>query len=630
MVASTSCPNVFADQQQLSLYVMSGVVGASLLCGFFRSDDDIRRMSLVMIMPLLDVTSDFLVIFAVTFYNYFIFGFVVLFFILPSLYFIYHLVETEKYPRVSRLPISGKSILWLRSSLENPYMPSVMGGNIVNGVIGSTPTFLMPFMWAFLLISQIIYIAAALCTAIINIPLQFLWLGFGCFLFQTSLWSINRLWKLWIYVWSGESILDHNDAMISVNESRLQTSLNYHLILETSFQIILQALNVGLLQSYPLLALISIIISVLFVVNYIVFLYWKPVKSKDGFAKKDLKLKERNLAGTPFTKTSVGVIDDAVRKIRSTLGGNLDRKRTMQSKKCWDMLMVISDRYPRLFRILAAEKILSAKDLLHITPQTRDRIVDCLPVGALRDHVMATLSNFCFDEAIAEKIDDIADDPDFMATDGKIRSASTASITKLYNGGMVRGVNPMHDVTFRDELDYDPEEKQSTVDGSWDEYDIDIDEMALADGKSHMSSFYGSSNIHVMDEDVSDMNNFSMHEIYNKDNEEIFGFGMNLDDLDLNLEDIYEKSVEEDDIESRKRDVSIALDNVYDEDKIDKDETERALSHHLSSDSVQLSHILDMYHAEADPNAPDLEMSMLDSDNGSDVSLGPQYTRGEM
>jgi hypothetical protein len=268
--ASTSCPNVFVDNQQISLYIIAGLLGFSLLFGVFRADNDTRRMYIVMILPLLDVVSDFLVILAVTFYDTILFALVIFFFLTPTYYFLYVLFDTHKYPRLTVLPIRGTTLFWLSCKTNNtgdsnnnnsppgdwiyphvdgiPWCKSILSIPLLGSIL-FIPT------WLCFISLQGFYLFLSVILVVFNIPFQLLWLCFGILIFQTSLWSINRLWAVWLYVWCGEEsaisiIKASQDDSFSISDPRLRTSIIYKLISETAFMLILQPINLILLNAY--------------------------------------------------------------------------------------------------------------------------------------------------------------------------------------------------------------------------------------------------------------------------------------------------------------------------------------------------------------------------------------------
>jgi len=271
---STACPNVFIDNQMISLYIIAGMIGFSILFGVFYSDFDTRRMFILMILPILDVVSDFLVILAVTFYNNVIFALVTFFFIFPSYYFLYYLINNKKYPRLTVLPIrKGSNLIWLSSGNKSqldwiyPHMNDqpMLRNYIDTPIIGVVVSLCA---WSCFILLQIVYLALALVLIILNVPFQIAWFVLGCLLFQTSIWSINYLWAIWLYVWCNDlsrSVVEH-DVDFSISDPRLRTSILVKLYIETIFEIILQVINLFLLNTYgysTMIGILSIIISFL-------------------------------------------------------------------------------------------------------------------------------------------------------------------------------------------------------------------------------------------------------------------------------------------------------------------------------------------------------------------------------
>jgi len=181
-------------------------------------------------------------------------------------------------------------------------------------IIGS---FLVALLWLSLSMTQLAYVGLAAFLSFVNIPFQMLWLFIGCILFQSSLWSINRVYRLWFYVWSGIDVCTPSaeanasrrsnggrasmtgwilqatgrgrtsapsQAFMSVDPVRLKTSLNYRLGLETVFELILQPINLILLNGYgdsTMIAVLSILLSIASIFNhFFYFYYWLPAYLK--------------------------------------------------------------------------------------------------------------------------------------------------------------------------------------------------------------------------------------------------------------------------------------------------------------------------------------------------------------
>lgn len=244
----------------------------------------------MMILPILDVVSDFLVIFAVTFYNTILFALVVFVFLLPAYYFFYFLFDSKKSPRMTVLPIYGSTVFWLsctpkahplshlskqatelkskndivESSSGYCVCPHVNGNPWCKNILSLPVVGWMLFVpvWFVFISLQGMYLILAGFLILFNIPFQCLWFFVGVMLFQTSLWSINRVWGLWLYFWSGEIstnkiMLDTNDIDYSISDARLKVSIVYKLLLETAIMLILQPINLILMGGYGYSTLIG-------------------------------------------------------------------------------------------------------------------------------------------------------------------------------------------------------------------------------------------------------------------------------------------------------------------------------------------------------------------------------------
>lgn len=238
------------------------------------------------------------------------------------------------------------------------------------------------------------------------------------------------------------------------------------------------------------IGIISIVISFLNILNWLFYTYyWNPAREKSLDSKLDIKERKLRPASGPSAKS----IDNAMRSVRKSISfmqSSVEKKRMQQSKKCWDMLMLISDRYPELFKLLAAEKILTSKDLIHMTLKTRNKIVDTIPRGPLRDQVNAILSNFCIEDiqnASEQQDDELTGPGSAIIAAGlsqKTRTTSHPREQKSNSGGLHR--NPMHDIDpYDDDIYYDPEEKNSSDPSeSWDEFDMDLEDITVGGTES--------------------------------------------------------------------------------------------------------------------------------------------------
>jgi hypothetical protein len=230
---------------------------------------------------------------------------------------------------------------------------------------------------------------------------------------------------------------------------------------------------------YIITGILSVIISFLNIFNWLFYVYyWNPAREKSLDSKLDIK--ERKLR--PVSGPSTQSIDNAMRSVRKSINfmsSSVDKKRMQQSKKCWDMLMLISDRYPDLFKLLAAEKILTSKDLIHMTLKTRNKIVDTIPKGPLRDQVNAILSNFCIEDIqhASEEQDEVLGGESNRG--GPTGVSTTGAPTRERKAPLQR--NPMHDLDgYEDDVYYDPDEKNSSEPSeSWDEFEMDLDDLTI-------------------------------------------------------------------------------------------------------------------------------------------------------
>jgi hypothetical protein len=290
-------------------------------------------MFIVMVLPVLDVVSDFVVLLAVYFFNRIVFALVCFFFVLPSYYFLYFIIATKRIPRWSVLPIRGHTLFWLSSSgtdmcphiNSQPCCRSLIQIPVL-GVLAAVS------IWPCLVLLQVLYLCLAVVLVILNIPFQLIWLAMGCLLFQTSLWSINRVWSVWLYVWSGDSleqVIAANSEIYSVSDARLRSSLTYKLILETLFMLVLQPINLFLLNPYGyynLIGIISIVITVLNILNWIFYVFVYSKNDKSFEATKGLKERSLYPTGHPTPKA----IDNALHSMRRGLTfmtSSADRKR---------------------------------------------------------------------------------------------------------------------------------------------------------------------------------------------------------------------------------------------------------------------------------------------------------------
>lgn len=609
---STGCPNVYVDNQMISLYIIAGMIGFSFLFGVFKADYDTRRMFIVMVLPLLDVTSDFLVILAVTFYNNVIFALVVAFFIFPSYYFLYYLIINEKYPRWTVLPLKkGSNLIWLSTGPDKttqdwiyphvdniPWCQSVIDLPYV-GMMCSL------IIWTLFVLFQVFYLALAFALIIINIPILLAWFVIGCLIFQSSLWSINYLWAIWLYIWCNDdlslSTIEH-DTNFSISDPRLRTSILVKLYIETVFEIILQIINLILLNTYgysTIIGILSIIISFLNILNWIFyFYYYTPPKPKSEFEKDEkVDIYERNLLSP----------NDLQSRISSALSVSA-RKRELQARKCWKMLMLISHQYPRITKILAAEKIMNSKDLVsHMNISIRDQLVAPIPKGRLHNQMFAILSNFCMDEIRNIKV--LSESEDFSLHDDDAHEDRIANKFKAISG--IRTIpspsqSPLSSPISSPKKQFKFDEQFDTV------VDFDMD-----------------------DENDNNNNNNSCQsspDVWGNEKEWDFGISAN-DDIDFDMSEDIDDFVYEEIIGLSRYDsgaslidsrlshidtVSISLTEVYLDDKPKQESTFSSfLRKGTSSSSFRDNSALVNTTAEA---TPDVEVNFMGIDDNMSVS----------
>jgi hypothetical protein len=450
----------------------------------------------------LNIAANFLAIFSLTFANTILFGLALIAFALPSLYFSYHLYDRK-----------------ITASLSSKASPMLL----------------------------------------VRLVDLMLWFFLGALMFQSSLWANDRLWSYWIQRWQGARA--NGEEMNESEDERLLISMRARLSLETIPILGIVVLNYYLSSSkssggsLSTIALIAVILAVASIINYFIYMY--VYASRAAALGKGAKKGKRLMMKIPTASS----LDHTLRSMSSSFyrhPASVQKKRHVQAKKVWDMLMMISDRYPELFRVLAAEHILSAADLVnHLSIRTRNKIVYAIPAGALRDHVFNVLANF------------VSFEEDGFAAERAGKPAMT--------------ISPI----IHDDIDAN-ETKNSETSSQWEmEFDMEIDEFVSDEDERQTH------HIHIRGNGEAS-ENFLLQDIYpshaDEDNQVADGeaddFGMMVADFELDLADIYQENDPMANSDgSSNHAPEIQLEEIY----VDQDDDQVAVDVDMDSDLSSLA-----------------------------------------
>lgn len=376
-------------EASISYYVIIGIISFTFLFGYLRSNGMAKKYFIILSLPTIELALIYLFVFQLFFYSNYMMYLLMALFVLPGVYLIFDLRVQKNYP----VALRGKTLL-------SRFSPDDSSSNTIPS-------------WIFTI--------SCVVVDIINIPFQLIVLVIGSILFQTSLWSVNRLWNKWMLVWSQQALFDDHT---SIDELRISTSLLSNVYMKSLPQLFIQLVNVYLLKNSPELSAnvvyisIALALSLVNVLNVLYYFYiFKPSMEK---MKEDEKMYWKNEGAADTNSNGGATRQFSIRSISSgrdvpitteihperllhkQLSYNLSsmNKRLIQCKKCYDMLQLLGHHYPSIVDILSSNDINDVQSLFkNMTTSIRNDILLAIPSQPpqLRHSVMAILSNFCVD-----------------------------------------------------------------------------------------------------------------------------------------------------------------------------------------------------------------------------------------
>ena len=283
--ASTGCPNFNLNASAFICYTLGSFVAILFLTSLLFAGENMYIMFTLGIFPFLDIVSDMIYILSVKFWTVELFVCATLFFVIPSLMFIFKLVRMKAYPRLIKfvgLDIMNDRYIWLTVSPDG--YPLINGERSIlsyeehDGIEKLTWYWLL---WILLFVCQFFFILSSVIWYMVASIFLVAWLITGLFLYQTKMLAVGKVWNVWFFTFTQSNNFNKE---INLDASVLNESLFYEFILETVPQIAIQSINNSLIYSghFPTISVFSLAMSIFIAINgiyrYGYFLLWKGVK----------------------------------------------------------------------------------------------------------------------------------------------------------------------------------------------------------------------------------------------------------------------------------------------------------------------------------------------------------------
>jgi len=185
---SSDCPYSSLNQSQsVSLYIAIGLVLFVFILVVSRCDSSSRNQFIATVLPTTDVILN-LFLLTLAYYNQSLLYTSIVFLILLMVYFGYYLCEIKEKPIVSRL---SQRQLFFQSTIPASYLRRVF-------VFG---------LFCVLGMMQCCHVVALAVAVVLNILFHLFWFMISCICFCSGLWSIQDVWRPWVFIWTGEETL---------------------------------------------------------------------------------------------------------------------------------------------------------------------------------------------------------------------------------------------------------------------------------------------------------------------------------------------------------------------------------------------------------------------------------------
>ena len=281
--ASTSCPQFTIAASAFTYHGIASFIAVLFLFSLLYAGKDVYIFFVLGLFPFLDIVTDIIYLLSVKFYSFRLFIACMVFIILPSSMFLYHLYSFGITPVTTQFigtKVLNGPLVWLGFSNGYPTINSQRSQWLNDANVGLERSVRYWLLWICLTVLQLVYLVVAIIWYALSSLFLFFWLIVGIFLYQTKVLAIGNVWNMWVRLYTQSNDFD---KQVSLDVSLLHQSLFFEFIIEAVPQITIQAINNSLTFTghYPAISLLSVVTSSLIVIHglyrYGYYRLWKGI-----------------------------------------------------------------------------------------------------------------------------------------------------------------------------------------------------------------------------------------------------------------------------------------------------------------------------------------------------------------
>ena len=206
---------------------------------------------------------------------------------------------------------------------------------------------------------------------LINLPFLLPMLLFGMFLYATNLFSISRIKRFWLFLWTGIKQVETPDEIV---DSYTHNPCLYNTILLESFpQILIQTINNSKLNNWTDLAIISSVISGLSILDGIYrVVYYKLIK---GINLVDVPI-DISIVGVELMKLDRSNVDDLEQSVSNRIHGEIviisSEDRGTHRTEVSEPLLKLQESISKMSQVMYLENKDLKDEIISIKSENKD------------------------------------------------------------------------------------------------------------------------------------------------------------------------------------------------------------------------------------------------------------------
>jgi hypothetical protein len=203
----SNCNAVAMGFSDLHIAMFSASAVFTFIAAVTASQNNKLTSAVICLIPMLDISTDMLYIAGSKFVNIRVFlASVICALLLPIICFVSVLVNMGASPRLCGFTYL-RPLLWLgHNGFGYPTVAGKQPRFFALQFVKHDSILKIMFVvlyWVFLSLVQIIFSLPIIVLIVLHIPVLFMWILLGSFLFQIKVLSIGHVWNLWFAVWTG-------------------------------------------------------------------------------------------------------------------------------------------------------------------------------------------------------------------------------------------------------------------------------------------------------------------------------------------------------------------------------------------------------------------------------------------